>query len=109
MYKKVSIPKEEMNSPDFVKVELNDSRKKNISFKDIEPVGAGIKVIRQKERPVTPDDSSVSSLSSDSGSDSEPEFVAKKKKKKIIRKKVNNYSQDYSSFSNPQKIKHKNA
>ena len=33
----------------FIKVELNDSKKKNANIKDIEPVGNGIKVIRQKK------------------------------------------------------------
>ena len=50
----------------FIKVELNDSKKKNVNIKDIEPVGNGIKVIRQKEPSISSSDSSKSSEYSDS-------------------------------------------
>ena len=84
----------------FIKVEVDDSRRKKINLKEIEHV-EGIKVVRQKERSV----SSESSYSSDSGSESsesDPEPPPRRKTKKIIRKKESN--QDYSSFSNPKKI-----
>ena len=35
-----------MDSPDNIKVELNDSRKKNVNIKGIESINSGIKIIR---------------------------------------------------------------
>ena len=90
--------------PDFIKVEQNDSRKKTVGVKNIEPVH-GIKIIRDHE-PSISSESSVSSVSSDESSEiSEPV----KKTKKIMRKKErqpSNYErQDYSAFSNPKKTR----
>ena len=89
-----------------IKVELNDSRRKNINLKNVDSL-SGIKVVRQRE----PSISSESSFSSDSSYSSEAssESNYKKKTKKILRKKV--YPQesknDYNAFSNPKKTTHR--
>jgi len=89
----------------FIKVELNDSKKKNVNIKDIEPVGNGIKVIRQKEPSISSSDSSKSSEYSDSDESEIPQPKQKiKKMKKILRRKEPTQN-DYASFSNPKKIK----
>jgi len=91
---------------DFIKVEVNDSRKKKVNINGIEPVN-NIQVIRESEVSES-DDSDISSMTSYS---SEP---VKKKTKKILRKKEKpQYNpqperQNYSAFSNPKKIVQRN-
>ena len=86
-----------MDSPDNIKVELNDSRKKNVNIKGIESINSGIKIIRAKEE----------SLDSESTCSS----VSIKKTKKVLRKKSDHrgYHEpsktDYNSFVNPKKVK----
>jgi hypothetical protein len=86
-------------SEDFVKVHLNDSKKKSVEVKNVEPV-SNIKIIRDRE----PSISSVSSDDSSSVSESSEESVKKKKTKKVLRRKEN-VEHNYSAFSNPKKVK----
>ena len=64
---------------EIVKVEKNDSKKKNISIKNIEPIN-GIQIIR--------DDSDSDSLSSDLSSMKDHHHRVKKTKK-VLRRKEN--------------------
>ena len=90
---------------DFIKVDVNQSKNKKISIRDISPINdSSIKVVRQKERPPTPDslsseDSSYSEISS------EPQQRVKKTKKKKILVKKTPQNLDYSDFINPRKVK----
>lgn len=95
LYKKVSKVKE---MSDLVRVEVDDSQRKKVNFKGIDPIGSGIKVIRQKE----PSISSESSYSSESSEESEIS-VKPKKTKKVLRKKIREERHDYDAFSNPKK------
>ena len=94
-----------MISPEnnFIKVELDDSQRKNVNVKEIEPVGHRIKVVRQKEPSISSDSSYSESISSETESDISEKKP--KKTKKVLRKKERFRSaHDYSDFSNPQKI-----
>ena len=98
---------------DFVKIEDDSAKKKNVSLKGL-GINGGIKIVRKKS------DLSSGSSSGSSYSDSESDVTASsysdsgssvsyvKKKKKIIRRKrvdsQPNY-QDYSAFSNPKKVR----
>jgi hypothetical protein len=88
---------------DNIKVQQNDSRRRMVDVKNIEPV-SNIKIIRG-----SPSVSSESnSFSDDTDISDEPVVVKKKKTKTVLRKKM--YSEqptnrNYSAFSNPQKVK----
>jgi len=86
---------------DNVKVIKNDSRKKNVDFKNIEPI-SNIEIVRDSEPEDSDSESSGSELSDIS------EYIKKKPSKKPL-KKVKNYKKqfnpsDYASFSNPKKV-----
>jgi hypothetical protein len=85
----------------FIKVHLDDSKKKNVDLKGIETSGQGIKVIRDPEP-------GVSSESSYTDSSSEESFKVKKTKK-ILRKKEKVQKYDFGSFSNPKKTRYEPA
>jgi len=99
----------------IIRVEKNDSRRKNISLKNIEPV-KGIQIIRDRES----DSDSDLSMSSKSNSIINDKFDKSdkfdkfnqqrvKKTKKVLRKKENGniyqkpQEHNYSAFSNPKK------
>jgi len=88
---------------DFIKVHRNDSRKKTVGVKNVEPI-SNIKIIRDEES--YSDTSSSEDLSSVSDSSySEPS--PKKKTKKVLRKKEKYYPEqqhNFSAFSNPKKV-----
>jgi hypothetical protein len=91
----------------FIKVELDDSRKRQVNLKDIEPVGNGIKVIRQKEPSLSSESSYSGSESSGVSEESYIQQPRAKKTKKILRKappRVREDRRDYYDFSNPKKI-----
>jgi hypothetical protein len=94
-----------MSDPN-IKVELNDSKKKNINLKNVNSL-SGVKVVRQRE-PSISSESSYSESGSDSGSSSgySSESSAPKKTKKILRKKTfhQEAKNDYNAFSNPKKM-----
>ena len=82
----------------FIKVHLDDSKKKNVDLKGIETSGQGIKVVREPE----------SELSSESSYSSSEESFKVKKTKKVLRKKEPP-KYDFGSFSNPKKTKYETA
>jgi len=91
----------------FIKVELDDSRRRQVNIKEIEPVGNGIKVIRQKEPSVSSEGSYSESELSEISEESYQQPTRTKKTKKILRKiapKMREDRRDYSEFSNPKKI-----
>lgn len=88
----------------FVKVELNDAKKKNIGIRHSKEGNGNIKVIRAKE-PDLSSESSYSDSESSSSSGSSNSSVPVKKTKKVLRKK--SYAEpkhNYDAFSNPKKI-----
>jgi hypothetical protein len=93
-------------SDNIIKVELNDSKKKNVNLKNVEGV-SGVKVVRQRE----PSISSESSYTSSESSYSSSESSVPRKTKKVLRKKEypQEYRNDYSAFSNPKKINHRES
>jgi hypothetical protein len=80
-------------APDFIKVEMNDSRKKNVNVRNVEPV-SGIKILRDHEPSI--DSESDSSLSSEST------MPVKRKTKKVFKPVAR---KDYTAFSNPKKLR----
>ena len=90
---------------DFIKVRLNDSKKKKVNLKGVDPIGSNIKVMRDREPSISSESSYSSGSSGSSYSDSESsvEPERKKKTKKVLRRKEPSY--DFNSFSNPKKTR----
>jgi hypothetical protein len=92
----------------FIKVELDDSRRRQVNVKEIEPITGGIKVIRKKEPSLSSEGSYSESESSEISDESyEKTPTRPKKTKKVLRKvahRVREDRHDYSEFSNPKKI-----
>ena len=83
---------------DNVKVITNDSRKKKVDLKNIEPI-TNIKVVRSDSgSSISDSESELSELS---------EYIKPKKKKtqQKIPQRTQNFGGDYAAFSNPKKVK----
>jgi hypothetical protein len=88
---------------DNVKVITNDSRKKNVDLKNIEPI-TNIKIVRDKSES---EGSSVSDSESELSELSEYIKPKKKKSSKVQQRRPpsNNFGGDYNAFSNPKKVR----
>jgi len=98
---------------DNVRVEVNNSKKKSVSLKNIEPV-SNIKVVRSKSPSISDSEESLDSSISDISSDLSVSDAPKRKTKKVLKQKHrfeddysgrgNSQPKDYGVFSNPKKM-----
>jgi hypothetical protein len=95
--------------PVNIRVSTNDSRKKNIDFKSVEPIN-NIQVIRQKEPSDSESDDDSDSNLSDISEYNKPKSKKVQHKNRPVQREPTQFferpqkNHDYSAFSNPKKI-----